>query len=234
MSEAMQRGFTIVSAIFILVVLAALGAFIVTITTTQQISSALDVQGSRAYQAARSGIEWGVYQVQASAAYNFGHANDPAATSTNLRSCPASPVSFAFPAAPTLKGFSVTVNCTATTDPATPVARTGTSITTNSASTSVTGVGTSFASQLTSGNQIYTSANAWIGTVASIASNTSLTLTANAAVTYTGTYRYLGGPTVFTVTATACNQPDAGSCPNTNALSPPNGNYIERRMEVAF
>lgn len=56
------RGFAILSAIFILVVLAALGAFILSISSQQQIGSALDVQGVRAYQAARAGIEWGLYQ----------------------------------------------------------------------------------------------------------------------------------------------------------------------------
>ena len=58
-----QRGFSLVSAIFLLVVIAALGTFAVTLSTTQQQSSALDVQGARAYQAARAGIEWGAYQV---------------------------------------------------------------------------------------------------------------------------------------------------------------------------
>ncbi len=57
-----QRGFAIVSAIFLLVVLAALGGFIATVSTNQQIGAALDVMGARAYQAARSGTEWGLYQ----------------------------------------------------------------------------------------------------------------------------------------------------------------------------
>jgi Tfp pilus assembly protein PilX len=60
---SMQSGFLLVTAIFLLVVLAALGAFILTISGTQQTSSALDVQGSRAYQAARAGIEWASYQL---------------------------------------------------------------------------------------------------------------------------------------------------------------------------
>lgn len=47
-----------VSAIFLLVVLAALGAFMVTFSNTQQLTSAQDVQGSRAYWAARAGLEW--------------------------------------------------------------------------------------------------------------------------------------------------------------------------------
>jgi MSHA biogenesis protein MshP len=61
------RGFAILSAIFILVVLAALGAFMLSVSSSQQIGSALDVQGVRAYQAARAGIEWGLYrQLQSS------------------------------------------------------------------------------------------------------------------------------------------------------------------------
>lgn len=59
----MQRGFSLVTAIFLLVVIAALGSFAVTLSTTQQQSSALDLLGARAYQAARAGIEWGVYQM---------------------------------------------------------------------------------------------------------------------------------------------------------------------------
>jgi len=58
-----NSGFSLITAIFLLVILAALGAFILTISGTQQTSSALDVQGSSAYQAARAGIEWGSYQV---------------------------------------------------------------------------------------------------------------------------------------------------------------------------
>lgn len=89
------RGFAIVSAIFILVVLAVLGAFIVNISTSQQIGSALDVQGVRAYQAARAGIEWGLYK--------------------QLQSVPAScAASSSFtPAAATLNAFTVSVTCSA-------------------------------------------------------------------------------------------------------------------------
>jgi len=58
-----QSGFSLISAIFLLVVIAALGTFAVTISTTQQQSAALDVMGARAYQAARAGIEWGAFQV---------------------------------------------------------------------------------------------------------------------------------------------------------------------------
>ncbi len=60
--EGRSGGFAIVSAIFILVVLATLAGFIVSVTTTQNLTFAQDVQGVRAYQAARAGTEWGIYQ----------------------------------------------------------------------------------------------------------------------------------------------------------------------------
>ncbi|MCM8580609.1 MAG: hypothetical protein NFV56_14210, partial [Candidatus Accumulibacter sp.] len=53
-----QGGFALVSAIFLLVVLAALGAFMLTFSNTQQLTSAQDVQGSRAYWAAKGGVQW--------------------------------------------------------------------------------------------------------------------------------------------------------------------------------
>ena len=46
-----QRGFSVVTAIFLIVVLALVGVFIVSVTGLQQSSQALDVQGARAYQA---------------------------------------------------------------------------------------------------------------------------------------------------------------------------------------
>jgi MSHA biogenesis protein MshP len=58
-----QSGFSLVAAIFLLVVIAALGTFAVTISTSQQQGSAMDVLGSRAYQAAKAGIEWSIYQI---------------------------------------------------------------------------------------------------------------------------------------------------------------------------
>lgn len=112
------RGFAIVSAIFILVVLATLGAFILSVSSSQQIGSALDIQGVRAFQTARAGIEWGVYQVNATAAYNFSYGTPAGAVGSanpNNRVCPASPTSFV-PAAAMLAGFTVTVTCAATVD----------------------------------------------------------------------------------------------------------------------
>lgn len=140
MKRAMKNsgGFALFSAIFILVVLAALGAFILNISSSQQIGSALDVQGVRAYQAARAGVEWGLYrQLQGGSCV----------ATTNF-----------VPTAATLAGFTVSVTCVGTPD-------------------------------------------------------------AN------------GGPTIYTVTATACSQPNAGACPNTVN---PGALYIERRLTVTF
>jgi MSHA biogenesis protein MshP len=58
-----QRGLAVVAAIFLLVVLGLLGAMIVALSSTQQVGQARDLAGSSAYFAARTGIEWGVYQV---------------------------------------------------------------------------------------------------------------------------------------------------------------------------
>jgi MSHA biogenesis protein MshP len=57
-----QSGVGLVTAIFLLVVLAGLGVAMVGLYTSQQASANLDLQGARAYQAARAGIEWGLYQ----------------------------------------------------------------------------------------------------------------------------------------------------------------------------
>jgi MSHA biogenesis protein MshP len=59
-----QCGFVLASAIFLLVIMAALAAFMVQVTIASQTSSGQDVQGARAYQAARLGIEAGLYAVQ--------------------------------------------------------------------------------------------------------------------------------------------------------------------------
>ena len=49
--RARERGFSLILAIFLLVSLAALGAYLLTISTLQQESSAADELGARAYQA---------------------------------------------------------------------------------------------------------------------------------------------------------------------------------------
>lgn len=136
------RGFALVSAIFILVVLAGLGAFVMNISSSQQLGAALDLLGVRAYQSARAGLEWGLYR--------------------QLRAGSCAGATSFVPAATTLAAFTVTVECTATADPG------------------------GFA-----------------------------------------------GPTVYTVTATACNQPNVAEpqCPN---VASPGALYVERRVSVSF
>lgn len=87
-TQPLQRGFAAIAALFLLVVLAALGAFMLTFSNTQQLSSAQDLQGSRAYWAARAGLEWAVGSVLAA----------PAA-------CPVAPAPF------TIEGFNVSIGC---------------------------------------------------------------------------------------------------------------------------
>ena len=87
----LQQGFAAVAAIFLVVVLAALGAYMVAFSNAQQLSNAQDVLGTRAYWAARAGLEWGLAQGVANSA------------------CPAV-------TAPTsIEGFALTVTCTPST-----------------------------------------------------------------------------------------------------------------------
>jgi len=99
-----QRGFSLVSAIFLLVVIAALGAFAVTVSTTQQQSAALDLLGARAYHAARAGIEWGAYQIIIG--------GPGGAFAVACQSGGAIPQPGALPG--TMAGFAVVVGCVAT------------------------------------------------------------------------------------------------------------------------
>jgi MSHA biogenesis protein MshP len=55
-----QRGFGVIAAIVILVIMAILATFILVLSNNQQHDAALDLDGARAYAAAMSGSEWGV------------------------------------------------------------------------------------------------------------------------------------------------------------------------------
>ena len=56
------RGFGLVSAIFLLVVLSALGAYMVIFAGQQQTTIQSDVMGVRAYYAARAGADWAIFR----------------------------------------------------------------------------------------------------------------------------------------------------------------------------
>jgi len=95
MPRRQERGFALVAAIFIVVVLAMLGIMMVTIGGMERATASAAVQGTRAFYAARSGIEWGVFR---------------AMPPTN--SCVAS-TTFTL-TAPGLEGFNVIVQCALT------------------------------------------------------------------------------------------------------------------------
>ena len=98
-----------VSAIFLLVILAALGAFMLTFSTVQHTTAATDLEGARAYQAARAGIEWAAFQVLDPAGATVVAPANPAWP--NFPGCPAG----AFPAAgfagTNLAKFNVVIGC---------------------------------------------------------------------------------------------------------------------------
>ena len=85
--------------VFFLVVLAALGAALASISLRQQMGSAASLESARALQAARAGLEWAALQVLRNPA-------PPAAA-------PACFADTSFTLAG-LSGFTVTVNCTRT------------------------------------------------------------------------------------------------------------------------
>lgn len=55
-----QKGFSIVMAIFILVILSLLGGYMVKLSGVQRTTALNAIQGARAYQAARSAMEWSI------------------------------------------------------------------------------------------------------------------------------------------------------------------------------
>lgn len=57
-----QRGVSLVPALFLLVVLAALGAAAVRLSAIEHQSVVLAMQSTRAYAAAQTGIDWSAYQ----------------------------------------------------------------------------------------------------------------------------------------------------------------------------
>jgi len=60
---ARQAGFALMLALFLIVSLAAIAVYLLTVSTSQLEAGIQDEQGARAYQAARAGIDWGAYQV---------------------------------------------------------------------------------------------------------------------------------------------------------------------------
>ena len=91
MNRHRAPGFALVSALFLIVILSVLGAFLVDMVAVQHATPAMRVQGSRADYAARSGMAWAVSRaIGAGACPNIGFV----------------------PGGVGLQGFTVTVRCT--------------------------------------------------------------------------------------------------------------------------
>ncbi len=88
-----QRGFALIVAIFLLVVLSSLGVYIVKVSGIQHQTVNVTLLGARAFEAARAGIEWGAFQALDSGA----------CTTTTLNLTEGG-----------LNGFAVDVTCTTT------------------------------------------------------------------------------------------------------------------------
>lgn len=106
-----HAGFSVVTAIFLLVVLALLSVIIASVSGIQQASSQLDILGVRAYQGARAGMEWGAHRV-----LDPNNTLNPATCSPLVMpSCPAASTNLSGLAG-SLAPFTVTVACTQTAD----------------------------------------------------------------------------------------------------------------------
>ncbi|RZV36079.1 MAG: pilus assembly protein MshP [Chromatiales bacterium] len=88
-----QLGFSLVPALFLLVVLAILGSVAVRLTGVQQQTTVLSMQSARAYAAAKTGVEWSAYQ-----ALNIGNCGNSTLSLTEGG----------------LVGFTVDVSCSST------------------------------------------------------------------------------------------------------------------------
>jgi MSHA biogenesis protein MshP len=58
-----ERGFALVAAMFVMIVIAVAIAAMARLSVTQVGTVSLALQQARAYQAARAGLEWGVYRI---------------------------------------------------------------------------------------------------------------------------------------------------------------------------
>lgn len=91
-----QQGFGAIAAIVVLVILAVLATAIVSLSTNQQITAAQDVQAARAWQTARAGNEWGLFQALQGGDWSGAACDAAPPKKLDLRA---------------VTGFSVTVSC---------------------------------------------------------------------------------------------------------------------------
>lgn len=92
---AKQSGMTLIGAIFIMVVLSAIGVYVVSLNAMQHSGTSMTLQANRALYAAESGMEWAAWYIR---------------RGPNQNSCPANGTSFS------IENFTVTIeNCVETT-----------------------------------------------------------------------------------------------------------------------
>lgn len=104
LAHTRARGVSLVTAVFFVVVLAGLTATVLRLVMVQQSTASMDMLGVQAYYAARSGLEWGLYQQL--------RVQPPSVA------CFASRTTFAMPQDGSLRNFTVTVSCSAPVSPA--------------------------------------------------------------------------------------------------------------------
>jgi MSHA biogenesis protein MshP len=92
--SSLERGVALMSAVFVIVILSLVAVYIVGLSIMSSASANLFVQGTRAYYAAQSGLEW---------------ASQQASTGGACANCAAS-TTFAF-SQPALTGYSAKVTC---------------------------------------------------------------------------------------------------------------------------
>lgn len=98
--RAGQQGFGLIAVIVVLVMLAALAGGLVALTSAQRSALSQDVFSARAEQAARAGIEWGLFQAfSGSTAWTAGG------------NCTNAGVNAPVTATVALNGFQATVSC---------------------------------------------------------------------------------------------------------------------------
>ena len=100
-SYGRQSGFVLVLAVFMLVMLASISAYLLTISNLQVQAAVQDELGARAYQSARTGIDWGAYQILRAPAQAFA------------TGCVAGASAQTIALSGELAGFSVAVTCQA-------------------------------------------------------------------------------------------------------------------------
>jgi len=99
-TQRRQNGFSLITAIFLLVVLATLMTYMVNLSVVQQSTVVMNVQGARALQAARSGLEYAIYQALSGSSCSPGVDTSETVTFSSAETA--------------LSNFSVAISCSAT------------------------------------------------------------------------------------------------------------------------